>query len=67
VSTDPENFTPHYLDLACFAFIGGVLTLVFLKNFKNHAPYPVKDPRLGESMGITQIGSEFKTAKAKSS
>lgn len=63
----PENFTLHYIDLACFAFIGGVLAMVFLKSFRSHAPYPVRDPRLGESMGVPQIGSEFKTAKAKSS
>lgn len=64
---NPKNYIPHYIDLACFAFIGGVLATVFLRSFKSHAPYPVKDPRLGESMGLPQIGSEFKTAKAKSS
>jgi len=59
----PDGFHLHYLDLASFAFIGGVLSTVFLKYFKGNAPYPVKDPRLGESLGVPQIGSEFKTAK----
>jgi hypothetical protein len=61
----PEGFHPHYLDVACFAFIGGVLGLVFLKYFRSHAPYPVKDPRLGESLGLPQISSTFKSAAAK--
>jgi len=41
-----------WVDLACMAFIGGVLLLVWLKYFKAHAPYPVKDPRLGEALDV---------------
>jgi hypothetical protein len=48
----PEGFRPHYLDLACMAFIGGVLSFVWLRYFAAHAPYPIKDPRLGESLGV---------------
>ena len=29
-------------------FIGGGLTLIFLHNFRKHAPFPQKDPRMGE-------------------
>jgi hypothetical protein len=61
----PDGFHLHILDLACFAFIGGVLTKVFLKYYNSHAPYPLKDPRLGESLGVPQIASEFKAVKAK--
>jgi hypothetical protein len=61
----PDGFHVHYLDVACFAFIGGVLAKVFIKYFTSHAPYPLKDPRLGESLGVPQISSEFRTAKAK--
>jgi hypothetical protein len=61
----PGGFNPSLYDVGCFAFIGGILATVFLKYFRQHAPYPVKDPRLGESLGLPQIGSEFKTAKAK--
>lgn len=60
----PEGFSPSYLDLACFAFIGGVLAKVFMKYFNSHPAYPVKDPRLGEAMGIPQISASFKAAKS---
>lgn len=48
----PDNFAIHPLDLACMAFIGGVLALMFLKYFKSHPPYPQKDPRFAETMGV---------------
>lgn len=47
-----EGFMVHWIDLGCLAFIGGVLSLVFIKYFNAHPPYPVKDPRLGESIGV---------------
>jgi hypothetical protein len=46
------GFVVHWLDLACMAFIGGVLAMVFIKYFKAHQPYPVNDPRLGEALGV---------------
>jgi hypothetical protein len=42
----------HWLDLACLAFVGGVLTKIFIRYLNAHPAYPVKDPRLGESLGI---------------
>lgn len=48
-----EGFVLHWLDLTCMAFIGGVLTIVFLKYFHAHKPYPVNDPRLNEALGVT--------------
>lgn len=50
----PEGFVVHWLDLTCMAFIGGVLTIVFLKYVNAHNPYPVNDPRLGEALGVHQ-------------
>jgi hypothetical protein len=47
-----DGFVVHPLDLTCLAFIGGVLAIVFIKYFKSNNPYPVNDPRLGESLGI---------------
>ena len=47
-----EGFVLHWMDLACLAFVGGVLSLVFLKYLNAHPAYPVKDPRLGESIGV---------------
>jgi hypothetical protein len=49
-----SGFVLHWMDLACMAFIGGVLAVVFLKYFKAHKPYPVNDPRLGEALGVPQ-------------
>lgn len=49
-----DGFVMHWLDLACMAFIGGVLTMVFIKYFNAHKPYPVNDPRLGEALGVPQ-------------
>jgi len=48
----PEGFVLHWMDLACLAFVGGVLTTVFIRYLNAHSAYPVKDPRLGESLGV---------------
>ena len=40
------------LDLACMAFIGGVLAKVFLHSYASHPAYPQRDPRMAEAMGI---------------
>ncbi|MFM1767683.1 MAG: hypothetical protein RJA22_212 [Verrucomicrobiota bacterium] len=48
----PQGFVLHWMDLACLAFVGGVLTLVFLRYLKAHPAFPVKDPRLGECLGV---------------
>ncbi len=41
-----------WLYLGCLAFMAGWLMRQFLSAFRQHAPYPVKDPRLAESMGF---------------
>jgi hypothetical protein len=41
-----------WLQAGCLAFMGGLLGWAFLKNFNRHAPYPQKDPRLLEAMGV---------------
>jgi hypothetical protein len=40
-----------WLPVGCLAFMVGVLSLCFLKNFAKYPPYPIKDPRLNEAMG----------------
>jgi hypothetical protein len=52
-----KNFNLHWLDLTCMAFFAGVLALVFIRYFKSHAPYPIKDPRLGEALGVHHTGA----------
>jgi hypothetical protein len=47
-----NGFAAHWLDVSCFAFMGGLLTMVFLKQYAAHPPYPIKDPRLVEAMGF---------------
>lgn len=41
-----------WLSLGCFAFMAGLLTMVFLKKYASTAPFPLKDPRLVEAMGF---------------
>ena len=53
-ATHPDGYPFQWLwlQLGCLAFMGGLLSWVFLKNFNRHAPFPQKDPRLLEAMGI---------------
>ena len=50
----PDGFPFAWLWLyaGCVAFIGGLLASRFLKEFAAHPPYPVRDPRLIEAMGL---------------
>jgi hypothetical protein len=48
----PKGFVLHWMDIGCWAFMAGLLATVFLKKFTSTAPYPLKDPRLIEAMGI---------------
>jgi hypothetical protein len=41
-----------WLHLGCMAFMGGLLSWRFLKDFSSHPPFPQKDPRLLEAMGL---------------
>jgi len=49
----PEGFPLKWVWLyaGCMAFMGGVLSWRFLKEYASHPPYPLKDPRLAEAMG----------------
>ncbi|MGA3284439.1 MAG: hypothetical protein ABSD57_08275 [Verrucomicrobiota bacterium] len=50
----PDGYPWHWilLQFGCLAFMGGLLSRAFLKDFNAHAPFPTKDPRLLEAMGI---------------
>ena len=41
-----------WLPLGCLAFMGGLLANVFLKQLASASPFPQKDPRLVEAMGL---------------
>src|ERR1043166_3161875 len=50
----PEGFPFKWfwLPMGCLTFMGGLLSMVFLKSFASAAPFPQKDPRLIEAMGL---------------
>lgn len=41
-----------FLHVGCVLFMGGVLGKIFIKKFNSHPPYPQRDPRLLEAMGV---------------
>jgi hypothetical protein len=41
-----------WLDAGCLALMGGVLAKAFLRDLNRYPPYPLKDPRLAEAMGL---------------
>jgi hypothetical protein len=43
-----------WLPLGCLMFMGGFMAAAFLKKFNAHPPYPQRDPRLLEAMGMSQ-------------
>ncbi|PWU16463.1 MAG: hypothetical protein C5B50_13530 [Verrucomicrobia bacterium] len=45
-------FLSLWLHFGCWAFMVGLLSAVFLRNYNSHPPYPIKDPRLVEAMGL---------------
>jgi hypothetical protein len=48
-----------WLQFGCAAFMAGFLAQIFLKNFNARAPFPKRDPRLHEAMGINLEPEEF--------
>jgi hypothetical protein len=61
----PGGFVIHWMDVACMAFFAGALSLVFIKFFTSHPPYPLKDPRLGEALGVHHAGARAPIAAAE--
>ncbi len=50
----PNNFsfTGMWADLSCLALMGGVLLRAFVRDCGRYPLYPLKDPRLGECLGV---------------
>ncbi len=50
----PDGFPWRWawLDAGCIAFIGGLLAKVFLRDLHRASPFPLRDPRLSESLGL---------------
>ena len=50
--TEEHSLPWASVDVGCLAFIGGLLTKVFLKDLNAHPVFPQKDPRLAEGLDI---------------
>lgn len=48
----PGNYMLHWIDLACVAFIGGLLAKIFIAQLYSNPIVPQKDPRFAESQDI---------------
>ena len=54
-----------WLPFGTLLFMGGFLAKIFLCKFNSHPPYPQRDPRLLEAMGVSQnIVRDLAAAKA---
>lgn len=42
----------HWIDIACFLFMAGFLSMIFFKNYFKHAPFPQRDPRTAEGLDV---------------
>jgi len=51
----PANYAPHWLDIGSFLLIGGILAILFLRSLKTTAAYPLRDPRLKESLSSHEL------------
>lgn len=47
-----DGFVLHWIDLACMAFFGGLLSKIWMSWYFKYAPFPQKDPRMAETLGI---------------
>lgn len=52
------DFRWIWLPIGCLLLQGGFLASVFIRKFQSHPPYPQKDPRLLEAMGVHYVPAE---------
>lgn len=46
----PANFSLHWMDIGAFLIMGGILSTLFIRSLGTTAAYPLRDPRLKESL-----------------
>jgi hypothetical protein len=46
----PKNFVLHWMDIGALLVMGGILAILFLRSLASTAAYPLRDPRLKESL-----------------
>ena len=52
-----------WIDLGCMLLMGGFLAVIFIYFFNKNAPYPQKDPRIAETMGVyVKLNSELQNS-----
>ena len=52
-----------WIDLGCMLFMGGYLAMLFIYLFNKNAPYPQRDPRIAETMGVyVKLNSELQNS-----
>jgi hypothetical protein len=61
----PEGFVLHWIDIATMMFFGGLLAKIWMIWFFKHPPFPQKDPRIAETLGVhvepvsaTRVGAQ---------
>jgi len=47
-----DGFSPSLLDVACMLFFFGVLSKIWIGSFFKYPPFPQKDPRIAEALGV---------------
>jgi hypothetical protein len=64
----PKGFELSLADVGCWLFVGGVAAVAWLRYLASHPVYPLKDPRLGEALGVHfHEDADHGTAPAKAS
>ena len=59
-----HNINQAYRMLVVMAVLAGVLVIVWLKYFRSHPPFPQRDPRMLEALGLHHPqASQFAVAK----
>jgi hypothetical protein len=48
----PDGFVLHWLDIATMMFFGGLLAKIWMIWYFKHPPFPQKDPRIAETLGV---------------
>jgi hypothetical protein len=46
----PDGYFLHWLDIGAFLVMGGMLAMLFIRSLGTTAAYPLRDPRLKESL-----------------
>ena len=59
---DGYHFQWFWLPIGCLLFQGGFLAKIFLAKFQSHPPYPQKDPRVLQAMGIHFLDTDTSSA-----